>query len=128
MLAPANPPRVASNVAPVTRVSVRAARGTPAPLNPNPFNVVRFEDGPDPRIEGPPAVMVTFDIVPAMALRSPAIVGGMLLFTPSNQRSDAPVSGCIGPIGFVARTGRSAVTCVVASLVRSIDSVKLATS
>ena len=109
------------------RLRARGARHRP-PLNPIPFSVVRFDDGPEPRIDGPPAVIVMLGIVPAIAVKSPAIVGGMLLFTPSAHFSDAPVSSCIGLMVFVARTGRSAVTVVFARSVRSAANVKFATS
>src|SRR5438552_1917281 len=105
MLAPAKPPRVGSNVAPVTRVSVRAARGIAAPENPIPFSVLRFDSAPDPAIEIPPAVIVTFDSVPAIELRSPAIVGEIAPLTPSFHVSDEPVSGCTGEMPLDARTG-----------------------
>src|SRR3954464_7476880 len=99
MLAPAKPPRVGSKVAPVTRVSVRAARGMVPPARPRPFNVLRLDSAPDPRIDGPAAPIVTFDIVPATAFRSPATVGGSCPLTPSCHFSDAPVSGVCGRTG-----------------------------
>src|SRR5215210_318035 len=106
MLAPENPPRVGSNVAPVTRVSVRAARGIAPAASPIPFSVLRFDSEPEPRMAGPLPVMVTLDMVPAMAFRSPATVGGIWPATPSRHFSDAPGSGCVGEIGLLARTGR----------------------
>src|SRR6476659_8603745 len=96
MLAPAKPPRVGSNVAPVTRVSVRAARGMEPAGRPIPFRVLRFDSDPDPRMDGPFAPIVTLDIVLAMADRSPATVGGTEPFTPSFHFSDAPTSGVCG--------------------------------
>src|ERR1051325_3497677 len=96
MFAPANPPRVASNVAPVTRVSVRAARGIEPAAMFMPVSVFRFEPGPDPRIDGPLGVSVTLGMVPAMALRSPAMVGEICPLMPSCHFSDDPGSGCVG--------------------------------
>src|SRR6476619_7309468 len=96
MLAPAKPPRVASNVAPVTRVSVLAARGMLPDANPIPLSVVRFDSLPDPRIEAPAGVIVTFGIVPASAVRSPATDGEICPSTPSFQRSPDPGSGSVG--------------------------------
>ena len=93
-----------------------------------PFSVFKFDDDPEPRIDGPPGVSVTFDIVPAMALTSPAIVGGIWPFTPSCHFSDVPVSGCVGLIALLARTGWTAVIFVAASTVRSTARTKLATS
>src|SRR4051812_1401113 len=109
MLDPANPPRVASKVAPVTRVSVRAARGMVPDAMPIPFSVVRFDDAPEPRIEAPPAVIVTPDIVAARAVRSPAMVGGSWPETPSLHFSEAPGSGCVGETPLLPRTGFTAV-------------------
>ena len=106
MLAPAKPPRVASNVAPVTRVSVRAARGIAPAASPIPFSVLRFDSAPEPRIDGPSRVIVTFDIVPAIALRSPAIVGEICAVhavAPLLAAIRAP--GCVGFTRFDARTG-----------------------
>ena len=77
MFAPENPPRVGSKVAPVTRVSVRAARGIAPAASPIPLSVVRLDSEPAPSIDGPLPVMVTFDIVPAIAFKSPATVGGI---------------------------------------------------
>src|SRR5687768_3255522 len=91
-LAPANPPRVGSNVAPVTRVSVRAARGIAPVARPIPLSVLRLDSDPDPRIEAPPGVMVTLDIVPAVALRSPATVGAIEPEIPSFHCSEDPGS------------------------------------
>src|SRR6476659_3462399 len=119
MFAPANPPRVGSNVAPVTRVSVRAARGIDPDANPIPFNVVRFDSAPEPRIDTPVGVMVTLGIVPAMELRSPAEVGAMRPLTPLSQLSFDPVSGCVGLMGLDARTGRCARTFTVSRSARS---------
>ena len=96
MFAPAKPPRVASNVAPVTRVSVFAARGMLPEASPIPFSVVRFDSLPEPRIEAPPGAIVTFDIVPASAVRSPAIDGESCPFTPSFHFSFEPGSGSYG--------------------------------
>src|SRR5665213_1189074 len=93
MLAPEKPPRVGSNVAPVTRVSVLAARGIEAAAIPIPFNVVRLDSELEPSIEGLPPIIVTFDIVPAIAFRSPATLGGIAASTPSCHFSAAPVSG-----------------------------------
>ena len=104
--APANPPRVGSNVAPVTRVSVRAARGMDPLASPIPFSVLRFESVPDPRIDAPPGVIVTFDIVPAVALRSPTTVGAIAPTIPSFHFSFEPGSSCVGLTLLDARTGR----------------------
>src|SRR6478672_150003 len=107
MFAPAKPPRVASNVAPVTRVSVRAARGTLPPASPMPFSVVRLDSLPDPRIDAPPGPIVTFDIVLAVAVRSPVTVGEICPLTPSFHRSLEPGSGSLGRTEFDARSGRA---------------------
>src|SRR5215217_5880496 len=104
MLAPANPPRVASKVAPVTRVWVLAARGMLPAAMPIPLRVVRYDSAPEPRMEGPAPVIVMFDIVPAMALRSPAFEGAMLPLTPSSHFSDDPGSSVVGLTGLLART------------------------
>src|SRR5829696_6455843 len=96
MFAPAKPPRVASKVAPVTRVSVFAARGMLPVASPIPFSVVRFDSPADPRMEAPPGPSVTFDIVPAVAVRSPAIDGETWPFTPSFHLSFEPGSGSVG--------------------------------
>ena len=96
MFAPAKPPRVASNVAPVTRVSVIAARGMLPEASPIPLSVVRFDSLPEPRMEAPPGVIVTFAIVPAVAFRSPATVGGICPCTPSFHLSLEPGSGSVG--------------------------------
>src|SRR3954470_20356525 len=109
MFEPAKPPRVASNVAPVTRVSVRAARGIVPAAIPIPLSVVRFDAAPDPRIDAPELVIVTPDIVAASAVRSPAIVGGSCPLTPSLHFSDAPASTLVGVMLLLARTGRTAV-------------------
>ena len=90
MFAPANPPRVASNVAPVTRVSVFAARGMLPAASPIPFSVVRLDSPPEPRIDAPPGPIVTFDIVLAVAERSPAMEGETCPLTPSFHRSLEP--------------------------------------
>ena len=96
MFAPANPPRVASNVAPVTRVSVFAARGMLPEASPIPLSVVRFDSLPEPRMEAPAGVIVTFGIVPASAVRSPATDGESCPSTPSFHRSPDPGSGSVG--------------------------------
>src|SRR5690349_18357538 len=107
MFDPAKPPRVASKVAPVTRVSVRAARGIVPVAMPMPFSVVRFDVAPDPRMEAPAPVIVTPDMVEASAVRSPAIVGGSWPLTPSLHFSDAPGSTLVGETLLFARTGRT---------------------
>src|SRR5215211_8352866 len=106
MFAPANPPRVASKVAPVTRVSVFAARGMLPAASPIPFSVVRLDSLPDPRIDAPPGPIVTFDIVLAVAVRSPAMEGETCPLTPSFHRSLEPGSGSFGRTVFDARSGR----------------------
>src|SRR6185312_7340688 len=110
MLAPENPPRVGSKVAPVTLTFVFAARGIDPADIPIPFRVVRFDSAPEPSMDGPAAVIVTFDMVPATALRSPAVVGGTSPLTPSSHFSEAPVSGSNGETSLRARTGLDAVT------------------
>src|SRR5258707_13931796 len=104
MFAPANPPRVGSNVAAVTRVCVLAARGMFPPASAIPFNVVRFDSAPEPRIDGPSPVIVTLDIVPAIAFGSPCDDGGMAPLTPSIHFSAGPGSRTIGPTSFLGRT------------------------
>jgi hypothetical protein len=128
MFAPVKPPRVGSNVAPVTRVLVFAARGIDPAAIPIPFSVVRLDSALDPRIDGVPPFMVTFDIVPATAFRSPASDGEIDPLTPSCHFSSAPTSGLYAFTLFVARTGLSARTFTVASRARSRLSVKSATS
>src|SRR3954468_22993089 len=105
MLAPETPPRVGSKVAPVTRVSVRAARGIEPVDRPIPFRVLRLDSDPAPSIDGPLAPTVTLDIVPAIALRSPARVGGTWPLTPSRHFSAEPGSSWLGPTELSARTG-----------------------
>src|SRR5215213_5666507 len=108
MFAPAKPPRVASNVAPVTRVSVFAARGMLPAASPIPFSVVRLDSPAEPRIDAPPGPIVTFDI--AVAVRSPAMDGETWPLTPSFHRSLEPGSGSLARTELDARSGRAAVT------------------
>src|SRR5665213_1658672 len=103
MFAPEKPPRVGSKVAPVTRVCVFAARGMEPAAIPIPLRVVRFDSAPEPRMDGVPPTIVTFDIVPATALRSPTVLGGIWPLTPSCHFSDEPVSGLYGPTSRRAR-------------------------
>ncbi|MGK2962545.1 MAG: hypothetical protein ACSLFK_10415 [Gemmatimonadaceae bacterium] len=53
---------------------------------------------------------MTFDIVPAVALRSPAVVGETAPATPSLHFSEEPGSSCVGLTVFEALTGRCAET------------------
>ena len=96
--------------------------------SPIPFKVVRLDSFPEPRIEAPPGPIVTFDIVLAVAVRSPAIEGETWPPTPSFHRSLEPGSGSFGRTLFDARSGRAAVTFTAASTVRSRASLKSATS
>ena len=128
MLAPAKPPRVASKLAPVTRVSVLAARGMLPAASPMPFNVVRLDSLPEPRIEAPPGPIVTLDIVLAVAVRSPTTDGDTCPLTPSFHRSADPGSGSLARTAFDARSGRAAVTRTAASTARSRARLMFATS
>ena len=87
------------------RLRARRARNRCRPASPIPFSVVRFDSLPEPRIDAPPGPIVTFDIVPAIALRSPATVGEICPFTPSFHFSREPGSGSLGS-HVVGRTHR----------------------
>ena len=128
MLAPENPPRVASNEAAVTRVCTRAARGTDPPGIAMPLSVDRFDSDPAPSIEIPFGPRVTPGIVPAIAARSPAMAGFTWPSTPSCQRSADPTSPLKRETSFRARDGFSAVTFTAASVERSRANTKSAIS
>ena len=127
-LAPEKPPRVASKVAPVTRVSTRAARGRlPAPIA-MPFSVVRLLLPLAPSIDRPPPAIVAPGIVLMVVLMSPAIVGGTPLTTPSLKRSLDPGSWTVGETPVDTRTGLFAAIFTASSETTLLESTKSATN
>src|SRR3954469_2961841 len=80
VLAPLNQPRAGSYCELDTRTRVDASRGTSAPANAIPFNVVLFWLLGSPSTDGPCAVGRTPGIVAAIAARSPARLGGTVPF------------------------------------------------